>query len=319
MKLGRATSVARRSRESNSDRGIAPPAPRHDQPFGPPNVDHRAEEDRQSLPSEQTSGVEDEPRFFGGIRGVARRAQFIERESIWNQRRGPEPRIVGAHHFVTDRIRNEEDVTDAVPIVQFDWEQGRKHGQRRPLRVVQGAAVPDRPLDPASLAENRRVRRDDGRAGRRIGPQVGHLGVVDDEKVRPVFADEIRPSSLERPLEPVIVRHDAAPVREGHRAVAGVRRGGLAAEDRHLVSRCEAREELPEVRPDPAPDSPEFRGRHGDLRFLVPPVLGCVNQCSAQDLASLTSRNPNPPAPRASMRRAALLRWKIFSAPLFES
>src|SRR5207244_1378068 len=157
------------------------------------------------------------------------------------------------------------------------------------------------------------------RAGRRIGPQVGQLGVVDDEKVRPVFADEIRPSSLERPLEPVIVRHDATPVREGHRAVAGVRRRSLAAEDRHLVSRCEAREELPEVRPDPAPDSPEFRGRHRDLRFLVPPVLGCVNQCSAQDLASLTSRNPNPPAPRASMRRAALLRWKIFSAPLFES
>src|SRR2546426_90083 len=245
MKLGRATRVAGRSRESNSDGGIAP---RNSTRAGP----------------------------------------------------GPGDRA--------DRVRDEEDVTDSVPIVELDRKQGRKHGQGRPLRIVQGAAVPDGTLDPASLPENRRVGGDDRRARRRIGPEVGHLGVVDDEEVRPVFADEIRPSSLEGPLEPVVVRHDAAPVREGHRAVAGVRRRSLAAEDRHIVSRHEAREELPEVRPDPAPDSPEFRGGHRDLRFLVPPVPGCQPMRGAEDLASSTSRNPNPRAPRASTRRVALLR-----------
>src|SRR2546425_403254 len=230
--------------------------------------------------------------------------KLVEPESVGNQRRGPEPRIVGAEDFVADRVRDEEDVTDSVPIVELDRKQGRKHGQGRPLRIVQGAAVPDGTLDPASLPENRRVGGDDRRARRRIGPEVGHLGVVDDEKVRSVFADEIRPSSLEGPLEPVVVRHDAAPVGEGHRAVAGVRRRSLAAEDRHIVSRHEAREELPEVRPDPAPDSPEFRGGHRDLRFLVPPVPDRQPMRGAEDLGSSTSRNPNH-RPRAPQRDAS--------------
>src|SRR3989475_806279 len=132
------------------------PAPRHAPPFGPPNVDHGGGEVRQSLPSEQTSGIEDEPRFFGGIRRAARPAQLVEPESVGNQRRGPGPRIVGAEDFVADGVRDEEDVTDSGPIVELDREQGRKHGQSRPLRIVQGAAVPDRALDPASLAEDGR-------------------------------------------------------------------------------------------------------------------------------------------------------------------
>src|SRR2546426_12493715 len=132
--------------------------------------------------------------------------------------------------------------------------------------------------------------------------------MMTDEKVGPIFADGFRPSSLERPLEPVVVRHDAAAVGEGHGTVAGVRRRSLAAEDRHLVSRRDPREELPEVRPDPAPDSPELRGGHRDLRFLIPPIPGCQPMRGAEDLASSTSRNPNPRAPRASTRRVALLR-----------
>src|SRR3989442_921469 len=73
-----------------------PGAPGPAQLFVPPTGDHAAGEDRQSLPSEETSGIEDEPRFFGGIRRAARPAQLVEPESVGNQRRGPEPRIVGA-------------------------------------------------------------------------------------------------------------------------------------------------------------------------------------------------------------------------------
>src|SRR2546426_1387544 len=113
--------------------GADPPAPGDDQPFRPPNEDHGTEEDRQPLPTEQTSGIEDEPRFLGGVLRPARRAQFVERESVRNERRGPEPRIVRAKDFVTDRIRDEEDMADPVPIIEFDREQRRKHGQGRPL------------------------------------------------------------------------------------------------------------------------------------------------------------------------------------------
>jgi len=98
--------------------------------------------------------------------------------------------------------------------------------------------------------------------------------VVDDQEVGPVFPNEIRPTPLERSLKLEVVRHDAAPVGQRNGSVAGIVGRRLTAQDGYFVPRCDPREQLPQVRPDPAPDSPEFRSRHGDLRWLVPPLSG---------------------------------------------
>jgi len=201
-------------------------------------------------------------------------AQFIEGKPVGNERGRLDSRSIGPEDLLPNRIRDEKDVTNPVPVVELDREEGREDGQGRPLRVVQRPAVPQRALDPAGLSEDRRVGRHDRRAGHGIRPEVGHLRVVDDQQVRAILPDEIRPSPLEGSLEFEVVRHDAAAVGEGHRLVAGLVRRGLAAQDRHLVTGRDSREQLPQVRPDPAPDPPEFWSRHRDLRWLVPPVLG---------------------------------------------
>src|SRR5207244_12888934 len=93
----------------------------------------------------------------------------------------------------------------------------------------------------------------------------------DDEEIGTVFPDEIRPTSLERSLKLEVVRHDAAAVGEGHGAIPGIEGRFLTAQDRHLVPRGDPGEQLAEVGPDSAPDPPELRSRHCELRWLVPP------------------------------------------------
>src|SRR3989475_11629053 len=252
--------------------GIDPTAPRHDESFGTPKMNHGAEEDGQALPAQEPAGVEDEPRFFRRVQRSPGRSQFIEGEAVRNERGCPHSRAVGPEDLLTNRIGNEEDVANPVPVVQLDREESRKDGQGRPLRVVQRPAVSQRALDPSGLPEDRRVGRHDRGARHRIRPEVGHLRVVDDQQVRAIFPDEIRPAALEGSLKLEVVRHDAAPVREGHGLVAGIVRGRLSAQDRHFVMGRDSREQLPQIRPDPAPDSSEFRSRHRDLRWLVPPV-----------------------------------------------
>src|SRR5438093_2921859 len=277
-----------------------PAAAGDDESLGPPKVGHCAEENGQSLPSEQAACEQDEPRFVRCIRLSSGRSKLIEGESIRNQRGRLEPRVVRPHDFLPDRVRDEEDMTNPIPIVEFDREERREDGQGRPLGVVQGTAVAQRAANPTSLSEDRRVRRHDGRARHRIRPEVGHLGVVDDQEVGAVLPDEIRPASLERSLKLEVVRHDAAPVGQGHGSVSGVEGRRLTAEDCDFVSRGDSRKQLTEIRPDSAPDAPKFRSGYSDLRILVPPGPPghSVHDGRARRVSNAPEPKPGSRAPR---------------------
>ena len=260
---------------------------------------HRAQEDGQPLPAQKAACEQDEPRFVRCLRLSSGRSKLIEGESVRNQGGRLKPRIVRPHDFPADRIRDKEDMTNPIPVVEFDREERREDGQGRPLGVVQRTAVAQRALNPASLSEDRRVRRHDGRARHRIRPEVGHLGVVDDEEVRAVLPDEIRPASLERSLKLEVVRHDAAAVGQGHGSVSGVEGRRLTAQDCDFVSRGDSRKQLAEIRPDSAPDAPKFRSGYGDLRILVPPR---PPGHSVHDGRAGRVSNAPEPKPRAPVR-----------------
>src|SRR5437660_11569878 len=97
--------------------------------------------------------------------------------------------------------------------------------------------------------------------------------MVNDEKIRPVLADQIREPTSEGELEFQIVRHHASTVRHWDgRDVRARRPRLLPSEDRHLVARAEAVEQLASVRPTPAPDATALRRPYRDLRDLRSPA-----------------------------------------------
>ena len=61
------------------------------------------------------------------------RSKLIEGESVRNQRGRLEPRVVCPHDFLADRIGDEEDMTNPIPVIEFDREERWKNGQGRPL------------------------------------------------------------------------------------------------------------------------------------------------------------------------------------------
>src|SRR3989454_710794 len=249
--------------------GFDPTAPRHDESFGTPKMNHGAEEDGQALPAQEPTGVQDETRFFRRVRRSSGRSQFIEGEAVRNERGCPHSRAVGPEDLLTNRIRDEEDVANPVPVVQLDREESGKDGQGRPLCVVQRPAVSQRALDPSGLSEDRRMGRHDRGTRHGIRPEVRHLRVVDDQQVRAIFPDEIWPAALEGSLKLEVVRHDAAPVGEGHGLVAGIVRRRLAAQARE-VSRRVIRERSRGI-PRPEKHSPTrtwSRCRLGRVRIV---------------------------------------------------
>jgi len=173
-----------------------------------------------------------------GANALVRGRRVVQGESVQNRGRGSEMRPVGPHHLASHRMGDEQRVTDAFPVVHLGGKQGRQDGQGRPLRFIERAASSTRLLNPSGLAEDCRVGRDDHGTVDLGGQEVGHLGVVHDEQVRPVLPDELRKSSSQGELEFEIVRHHASAVRHGDGRdpwIGG--RARLASEDRHLVTR----------------------------------------------------------------------------------
>ena len=249
--------------------GLDRAAARHVQPLSPGEFRQGAEEDREPLPPEEPSREQDRR---GVRRFVADRRKVVEGESVQDRRGGPQTRLVGAHHFVPDSVGHEQGVADALPIVDFRREQRREDGQCRLLRFVQRAAPTPGLLDAAGLAQDGRVRRHDDRAIDPRGQKVRHLRMVNDEKIRPVLADQIREPTSEGELEFQIVRHHASTVRHWDRRDVRDRRPRLLpSEDRHFVAGAEAVEQLAHVGPNPAPDATVFRSRYRDLRGLRSP------------------------------------------------
>src|SRR5207244_1912351 len=95
-----------------------------------------------------------------------------------------------------------------------------------------------------------------------------------------------------RELALKVVRHDASAIRQRNGRHPGIGGCGLAtAEDRHLVPRAHASQQLADVGPDPAPNPTVLGGRHRDLRCpRSPNLFECAKQRSR-------SRPQEPGAP----------------------
>src|SRR5438093_10910248 len=88
-----------------------------------------------------------------------------------------------------------------------------------------------------------------------------------DEQVRTILPEQVGQPPPEVELELKVVRHDASAIRQRdgrHPGIGG--RGLAAAEDRHLVPRAHASQQLADVGPDPAPNPTVLGGCHRDLR-----------------------------------------------------
>src|SRR5438309_979555 len=197
--------------------------------------------------------------------------------------------------LATHRVRHEEGMTDPLPVVDLGRKQSGEHGHRRLLRPVEGASPAPRLLDPAGLPQDRRMRRHDDGTRLRRGEEVRHLRVMHDEQVRPILPDQVGQPPPERELELEVVRHDASAIRQRNGRHPGIGGCGLAtAEDRHLVPRAHASQQLADVGPDPAPNPTVLGGRHRDLRCPRPPNLfDCAKPRSR-------SRPQEPGAPDAA-------------------
>src|SRR2546429_5465006 len=96
--------------------------------------------------------------------------------------------------------------------------------------------------------------------------------MVNDEKIRPVLADQIREPTSEGELEFQIVRHHASAVRHWDGRDVRDRRPRLfPSEDRHFVAGGEAGGQPGLRRPHPPPDTDVFPRRYPGLQWLRSP------------------------------------------------
>src|SRR5207302_4853407 len=121
----------------------------------------------------------------------------------------------------------------------------------------------------------------------------------------------------ERELELEVVRHDASAIRQRNGRHAGIGGRGLAAaEDRHLVPRAHASQQLADVSPDPAPNPTVLGGRHRDLRCPRSPNFVRMRETTFAITPARTGA-PDGAAPGGA-GVSSFSRWNFRSSPLFE-